>query len=301
MSTFERPSLAVSGDEIQPVESAIYLNKKYLAGPEKFAQREFRNERLIRKLSSLSVNELVLLPSSESGINLDEPESASLTRLEGLEVGRKNSRTEVAFGQLALSQPDTHDITELVAVKYVHPITASREFLAARAVDGRLGERRTFTPLGFIKNNDGRVGVMTRYEHQVNTLDNRLWNPETPEESLQAAYRLAGLAIAELHRNNLIHGDAQAKNLAVDSSGTIRHLDTETYTDASASGLYSIKQRLNDIHSLFNAQIAPIHASSEHRDIFVDNYLQSQNTGYESLPERDIRETIKSAQGDKTY
>lgn len=46
-----------------------------------------------------------------------------------------------------------------------------------------MGGRRTYEQIGFVRHDDGeRVGIITRYEPEVHTLDNYLWNPDTPPE-----------------------------------------------------------------------------------------------------------------------
>ena len=204
-----------------------------------------------------------------------------------------------------MAQLEAGTTTELVAVKYIHPITASREFLAAKAVNERFGEHKVYTPLGFIRaeNTAGgaqRVGVLSRYEHNVNTLDNYLWNPNTPAETRRAMYQVAGRAMAELHNHGFIHGDAQAKNFALDSRGTIRHLDTETYTDIRYSHDTTI-DRLSDVNNMFDRETLTLAPSLADIDAFVDGYLQTQAAGsstHDNLDQLDIEDTIALARGD---
>ena len=309
MSEKIAPNLIIDGDPIQPVGAVDYLKNKYIPNSETAAEHGFRNERLIRKLGSLTTGDLVLLPPEISGIQatIDDQHirSHSLNRVPGLERGRQHSRAEVAFGQLHMAQPEAGTITELVAVKYVHPITASREFLAAKAVNERFGEHKVYTPLGFIRaeNTAGgaqRVGVLSRYEHNVNTLENYLWNPNTPAETRRAMYQVAGRAMAELHNHGFIHGDAQAKNFALDSHGTIRYLDTETYTDIRYSHDATI-DRLGDVSNMFNRKTLTLAPSLADIDAFVNGYLQTQAAGpstHDNLDQLDIEDTIAMARGD---
>lgn len=301
MSELLRSPLKVSGETIQDIRTIHELNtNKYAQDPEKYASKEFRNERLIRKLGSLTAGELVLLPSELSGLSVDSPaqEQATITRIGELEKGREHSRTEVAFGQLLIPQDDAHTIAAQVAVKYVHPITASREFTAARAVDARMKERRTYERLGFVRHNDGeRIGIITRYEPEVHTLDNYLWNPDTPPEVRRQMFKLAGRAIAELHNHNFIHGDAQAKNLAHDSLGNIRHLDTETYTDLRHLPGNSLIPRLQDIDNMFDPLSLKIEPDFDDVMNFTEGYteMQDESLDRDLLDETTIQNKINTA------
>ena len=306
MSEKIAPNLIIDGDPIQPVGAVDYLDTAYIPHSETAAEHRFQHQALVDKLGSLATGDLVLLPPEISGIQatVDDQHirSHSLNHVPGLERGRQHSRTEVAFGQLHLAQPEAGTITELVAVKYVHPITASREFLAAKAVNERFGEHKTYTPLGFIRAEDTprgaqRVGVLTRYEHNVNTLDNYLWNPNTPAETRRAMYQVAGRAMAELHNHGFIHGDAQAKNFALDSRGAIRHLDTETYTDIRYSHDATIG-RLGDVSNMFDPQTLTIAPDIEDIGLFVDSYMDTQTDTYGKLEDFDIQDVISQTRGD---
>lgn len=306
MSEKIAPNLIIDGDPIQPVGAVDYLDTTYIPHSEIAAEHRFQHQALVDKLGSLATGDLVLLPPEISGIQatVDDQHirSHSLNHVPGLERGRQHSRAEVAFGQLHLAQPEASTITELVAVKYVHPITASREFLAAKAVNERFGEHKTYTPLGFIRAEDTprgaqRVGVLTRYEHNVNTLDNYLWNPNTPAETRRAMYQVAGRAMAELHNHGFIHGDAQAKNFALDSRGAIRHLDTETYTDIRYSHDATIG-RLGDVSNMFDPQTLTIAPDIEDIGLFVDSYMDTQTGTYGKLEDFDIQDVISQTRGD---
>ncbi len=110
-------------------------------------------------------------------------------------------------------------------------------------------------------------------------------------------YQVAGRAMAELHNHGFIHGDAQAKNFALDSYGTIRHLDTETYTDIRYSHDATI-DRLGDVSNMFNRKTLTLTPSLADIDAFVDGYLQTQAAGpstHDSLDQLDIEDTIALA------
>lgn len=113
-------------------------------------------------------------------------------------------------------------------------------------------------------------------------------------------YQVAGRAMAELHNHGFIHGDAQAKNFALDSRGAIRHLDTETYTDIRYSHDATI-DRLSDVNNMFDRETLTLAPSLADIDAFVDGYLQTQAAGpstHDNLDQLDIEDTIALARGD---
>lgn len=261
---------------------------------------DFRDSRLTSKLSHLAVGELALLPPNVSGVNIDVPAAepypqVKLTKIPGLEKGRENSRSQVQFGQLYIDSPHDKSITEQVAVKYIHPITAPREFFASRAVDQRFGAPVTYTPMGFTKLDDGRIGYVSRYRHDILSLDNILWNPSATTEQRIGAMAFAGLWLAQLHNLDIIHGDAQAKNIARDSLGNPHYIDLEGASDVTYGKLDSVTQRLLDVSNLFDPQTMHLPASPEEIATFVDAYSDTQ-TGYNKVDGMDIIDTIDSMQ-----
>lgn len=289
-------TLAVDGEPIQDIGAIDYLHTP-VEQPDTMESLSFSRNKLVQTLSKLATGELVLLPEELSGISLPtKPGSGTVSEspsgqptlhhIPKLEVGREHSRAKVAFGQLHIPY-QSHTITRLVAVKYLPPAAVSREFFGTQTIDARFGERRTYRPLGFIKateppegnTKDPLVGLITDYEHDVITLDNYLWNSHETPDGRETKYKIAGRAIAELHRHGLIHGDAQAKNFALDSRETIRHLDAETLQDLpsmATKGLNTITARLLDIHNMFDRQTLKIEPSPGDIASFTDGYLEEQ-------------------------
>lgn len=282
--------LAVDGEPIQEVGSLSVLDgKKYVRNRE----GDFTDSRLKSKLASGAMNHLFLLPPEVSGIA--EPTGGvdiHLTEIPGLELGRKNRRSVVKFGQLYIDDGSSTPITELVAVKYVHPIPAIRETYASMAVNRRFGRRLTYDPLGFIKHPDGKVGYVTRYEHAVETLDNILWNPQsTPQQRDQAMAR-AGLWMAQLHNHGIRHGDAQAKNIALDSTQSPRYMDLE----GAEVMRYGALERQLDISDLFDPESMKRDVSGDEIMHFTDAYFQAQETTQPTVEVEDIVDTIAEIQ-----
>lgn len=286
--------LAIQGEPIQGVESLSVLDgKKYVRERE----GNFTDSRLKSKLGSMAVNHLALLPLEVSGIETSADgtrDDIHLTIIPGLELGRQKSRSVVKFGQLYIDNNLDKPITEIVAVKYVHPIPAIREMNASLAVDRRFNQRLTYDPLGFIKHPDGKVGYITRYEHDVVSLDNILWNDQsTPEQRDQAMAR-AAIWMAKLHSVGIIHGDAQAKNIALDSAQLPHYIDLEGATDVEYGALDSTTKRLLDIGNLFDPDSMKLGVSDDEIMHFTDNYMDSQYGPLPPLEVEDILDTIAS-------
>ncbi len=157
---------------------------------------------------------------------------------------RQASRNQVGFGQLVIKDADSRERVEYVAVKPLDtPGRAAREFGAMQTVN-ELAARGNLSPalrpLGFYKDReDGRVSLLTKYEHDILTLDNIFWDPNfTPSErQLRAAMGHCAVSLGELHSNGIAHTDAQVKNIAADNRG-VRYVDLEGAQElVAASGL----------------------------------------------------------------
>lgn len=286
--------LAIHGAPIQEVASISVLDGK------KYAREragDFTDSRLKAKLGSVPVNELVLLSPEVSGIktpanNIDS--DIHLTIIPNLELGRRNSRSVVNFGQLYIDSHHNKPITEIVAVKYVHSIPAIREMHASLAVNRRFGQPLAYDPLGFIRHPDGNLGYVTRYEHNVISLDNVLWNPRsTPSQRNQAMAR-SGFWMAQLHNKGIIHGDAQAKNIALDSTGSPRYIDLEGAADMRHGTLDTATKRLLDISNLFDPESIKREVSDDEIIYFSDQYTHHQDGSYPELSVEDVMDTVAS-------
>lgn len=289
------PTTRVEGTPIhQGLDTVSYLGPRYLREP----TGDFSDTRLSAKLGSLTSNALVLLPEDVSHISLDtlpDLPNIRLTEIPELGRGRQNSRTGVKFGQLHISNNTAAPIAELVAAKFIHRLTAPRELNAARALNHRFGQDLAFRPLGFVRHPDGRTGYLSRYEHDVTTLDNVLWNETASETQRCEAMGFAGLWLASLHNHGLIHGDAQAKNIAYDSSRQPRFVDLEGMHDISHGALDTQTTRLLDIANLFDPTYM-LSTSPDEEITFVDSYLEHQDPQRIQLEGEDIVDTIRSTQ-----
>lgn len=284
------PTTRAKGHPIQHVDSASYLGRRYL----RERSGDFTDTTLSAKLGSLSTNHLALLPPSISSIDtdIDAIDSIALTEIPGLEDGRSNHINEVRFGQLHLDNRGKPPIAELVATKYLHRLRVPSEMHASLAINKRFGDQLAFAPIGFIKR-PAEIGYLTRYEHSVITLDNVLWQPNSPQEKRLDAMARAGLWMSALHNHGVIHGDAQAKNIAFDSSNKPRYPDLEKASDINPGFFDKDTKRLLDVTDLFNRKYMP-ETSPDETEAFIESYLENQSNRYGSLDGADIADTIQS-------
>jgi hypothetical protein len=295
------PATKIEGRLIQPeLGNVSYLTNQYLRNHE----GDFRDSRLSSKLASMSIDELILLPEETSDICLEGTEAndvqhfVHLTEIPELRAGRQASHNNVRFGQLHITGNQTHPLSELVAVKYLPRPLVSRELGAAIAINNRLGRTASFQPIDFTKQpNTQQIGYITKYEHGVNTLDNVLWNKNTNHALREEAMGFAGLWLANLHNHSFIHGDAQAKNIAYDSSQNTRYIDLESAKPFDPRNPVSRIERLVDVSDVFNQTFMPPTTSAEN-SIFINSYLDNQIMSPDypnSVNEDDIRSIIAQA------
>jgi hypothetical protein len=235
-----RFSAEVASGEQLPVGEVRFMQDKATQPPARgrgFVARETR-----RSLSNMQGGDYLLLPGAFKDVGRDGTTAhVNLHPQQG--YTREASRNQVRFGQLVVNDPDSRERVELVAIKPLDtPGRAAREFGAMSVVNGLAAQGRmspALTPLGFFRNpEDGRVALMTRYEHSVLTLDNLFWDPNfTPTERIsRAALGHCAISLGELHSNGIAHTDAQIKNIAADNNG-IRYVDLEGVQElAMASG-----------------------------------------------------------------
>ncbi len=288
----KHPITRVEGPPIQDIDGVSFLGARYL----RERNGDFSDTTLSAKLGSVAANHLLLLPPSISAVDIDTASisSIALTAVPNLDSGRRNHSNMVAFGQLHIDSSEHPSAIELVATKYLHRLRVPSEMHASLAINNRFGEQLAFTPIGFVKGDDTSVGYgyLTRYEHSVTTLDNILWHPEPQERRLNAMSR-AGLWMSALHNHGIIHGDAQAKNIAFDSSNKPRYIDLETATDINHGFFDKETKRLLDIADLYNPKYMP-KTSQEEDEAFIDSYLEHQSDTYGALAGEDIADTIES-------
>ncbi len=159
--------------------------------------------------------------------------------IEDLALGRSREQSAhgLYFGQMVLDSVSDHQRPELVAVKLFEndPEGAIHELTLNTYVNSLDGHNRAFSPLGFWRDTQGNLNLLTRYEHSVQSYDNILWahpdeDPDALEpEKIRKAVRMSMFGVGLLHGLGLRHGDAQAKNLGTDSE-KVRFIDLESAT-----------------------------------------------------------------------
>lgn len=204
-------------------------------------------ERLLRHLGKNSIvldaDKYFMLP--EDGLR------ATFIEREDFAQDREDSRHVVRFGQMILNGHGIHEAPDFVAVK---PFEDRRELYnewAANAyLNGIFEDQRAFMPLGILKDGHGTMNLLTLYENGVKTADTVFWaDGEAQPEALRpkvvettANASMYGLGL--MHGARIIHGDAQAKNLAWDTRQP-RFVDLESAihvpVDAVGEAVYADK------------------------------------------------------------
>ncbi len=250
--------VGLSDRPITQLGRVSFLSKKYTR-PELF-YGNFLSSRLKAKVNSLGIGEVCIDAMQFGTLTTDvanneavAAEFVDLTDMLG--KTRERSRTQVRFGQLVLSSPSQGPKTALVAVKYTSPTLAAREFGAMTAFNtSSLSENGdvTFTPRGFVRDPNGKVGLITNYKMDALTSDTILWNEGRSERQVAAALSHAAFSAAELHIHGKAHGDLQAKNVAASLKGNW-YTDLESATELVTNrGVYEPSARrliADDIHT----------------------------------------------------
>lgn len=296
------PDSLIEGPELRKPRSLItYIGGRYM----RERSGDFSDSTLAGRLGVIGLDTLVLAPAEISGINISDLSDEAAVRfvaIPQLAAGRENSANFVEFGQLHISDDLRNPISELVAVKPLPRARAVREFKAAQAINSRFGDRVSFRQIGFMKDtnlNRDHIDHITRYEHDVVSLDNVLWDKQSTSAQREHAMGLAGLWLASLHNHGVAHGDAQAKNIAFDSSGKPRFIDLDGASDLNDQELSPHTKRLLDVSDLFN----PVYlknADTDEQLSFIESYLEHQ-TMRQKLDGGDIQEAISSARESSSY
>lgn len=220
---------------------------------------DFVDRRLRKDVTSVMGPVFMLLDSQFEGIQggidataefIQEPfgYDEQGQRVGVLSATREDSKHIVRFGQLVVQAPDRRERVELVAIKpQSNPARAVNEFRATQHVNDMSnpeGRPRGFDHLGFYRDvAGGLTGTVTRYEHQVLTLDTLLWDERyaPSERQICAALGHCAVILGDLHSAGIIHGDAQAKNMAADNKGPrVVDLEFAQKPESTSSGLNPI-------------------------------------------------------------
>lgn len=231
------------------------IPESYLESPGD-GQDFHKGARLVGKLRQLPAGVFMAIGEEFGDIEFGDPSlHADAYLIPEMSYGREESQRAVKFGQLVMRSKSQGERTELVAVKLMPPQVAAREYHASEMIADRLmdlyGRRTTFENLGFYRDKITKsIGLVTRYEHGVQSADGVMWNRQQMPSSDQVAdvFRKAANSLADLHGEALAgHGDAQPKNIASDSRGA-RFIDLEDAVDfRTPDGSVDIRRAKNII------------------------------------------------------
>lgn len=183
-------------------------------------------------LENLGESALVL-DRLQFGLIPDQGARGTFVGQEEFRYGREESKHQVDFGQLLLNGPGVHEHPEHVAVKPFEDIDdLKREWTISQYLNGTFEDQFAILPLGLQKMPDGSWRMLSAFETGIKTFDNTLWansdlEPEALRpENVRRAVGLGMRGLGMMHGSRVIHGDAEAKNLAADRE-KIRFVDLE--------------------------------------------------------------------------
>ena len=178
--------------------------------------------------------------------------------------GAETSAHGVFFGVVHDPNDSSKGITVAVKPCIKKPETAYQDWLnnhLARKIDDRCYE-----PVGFIVDG-GRGYSITKFKRDgFDTLDSTTWDnvltiEGDPEYKTQIeVISSVAVALAELHKNNIFHGDAQFKNIVLDVTGEVYLIDWESATFFARPPEDGVLQHKisHDMKVLFRSMAMPV-------------------------------------------
>ena len=225
--------------EVHPLNyssnEVFVLRQRYVKCLAKAAQNQsFGNTTISNKLHAANPGDMLFIPDQlQSLISSDTSFKATFEPDESLRQTREQSVGHaVQFGRLALESDNHIPVQEYVAYKSELSVEqAVREAAVSRFINTENVVGRTYEPLGFYKQSDSDVALITRFAGQTEAFDNVLWknSSEVTDEQIEDALSKAAISLAYLHAGGITHGDAQPKNIAWDTqSNNPWYVDLET-------------------------------------------------------------------------
>ena len=178
---------------------------------------------VLRSAKRLNVGQMHLFTNQGS---LNEPLGATAGVHENstYTVGRQRSNEGVWFADVVVEDSSGSKINEFpVAIK---PVTSAKDASAQIEMANKINAIGNdgypdiaenpvmFVPVGLV--NTGELSVATRFEPQVVSLDNVLWEKGFSHRRITNALVHAAATLVFLQFNKICHGDYQVKNTATD-------------------------------------------------------------------------------------
>lgn len=154
-------------------------------------------------------------------------------------TGREDSMHDVSFADMTIKSENTTLSRLPVALKpYPEPfsILAGRDYMTNVRLNESNNQSRqiTFSYVGFMRNSEGILHTVTRFEEGVTSCDNLIFNPEKTSEEIYLALTTAAESLLFLHGEaGMTHGDFLPRNTAYDPSLQFRIIDTTTAKEST--------------------------------------------------------------------
>lgn len=248
---------------------------------------------IMYRLNDLPMGHIALCSHKTDSTIASLPTIVTTKENDTYRTGREDSMHDVRFADMCISGNTL--LSRLpVALK---PYPEKLSILAGRdyATDVRLNKlsnnrQITFAYAGFMRDEEGTLHTITRFEEGVTSCDNLVFNPERTEQEVHLALATAAESLLFLHGEaGMIHGDFLPRNTAYDPSLQFRIIDTTTARESTDPDDYidDIQRyiaglRDTNVHEKFAVPNEAING------IFLDTY---QKTARGTLP-TEIRNTV---------
>lgn len=248
---------------------------------------------IMYRLDSLPMGHIALCSHKIDSTIASLPTTVTTKENDTYRTGREDSMHDVRFADMHISGNTLLSRLPVALKPYPEKfsILAGRDYATSVRLN-KLNEDRqiTFAYAGFMRDKEGTLHTITRFEEGVTSCDNLIFNPERTEQEVYLALVTAAESLLFLHGEaGMTHGDFLPRNTAYDPSLQFRIIDTTTARDSTNPDDY-----LDDIQRY----IAGLRDPNVHEEfsipnefingIFLDTY---QKTARGTLP-TEIRNII---------
>lgn len=248
---------------------------------------------IMYRLDGLPMEHIALCSHKTDPTIASLPTTVTTKKNDTYRTGREDSMHDVRFADMLISSNTLLSRLPVALKPYPEKfsILAGRDYITSVRLN-KLSEDRqiTFAHAGFMRDNQGVLHTITRFEEGVTSCDNLIFNPERTEQEVYLALATAAESLLFLHGEaGMIHGDFLPRNTAYDPSLQFRIIDTTTARESTDPDDYldDIQRyiaglRDTNIHEEFSISNDVIN------EIFLDKY---QKTARGTLP-TEIRNVV---------
>jgi serine/threonine protein kinase len=193
-------------------------------------KNEFKHNGKNTRINNRLASGLYLAQNALGSSRVVTSKEVSFQEKEGLYIGRQDSRHSVMFGLLN-SSFNSGDFQIPVAIK---PSDKPAQLLGELAILQYLQsetDQSTYLPIGYFSS-DSSDYLITEFNNGVSTFDVYEWKRLNNGNKVKLLEEISS-GIGRLHSQFLYHGDAHAKNLAIDDNNKFYIVDPEFMVSSS--------------------------------------------------------------------